>query len=230
MLHTATGIGNIIKLFVEWLLECNRFSSIHLSVWKREVKLKLTQRRSVGGLAIYDLLCLAVVGLALIVGFKRSLDRQILYILRLFLTFLFAGRYCVQFSVMLSEAGILKADNYAMFLLVGFMLTFLILWIVFGWLEKKLILPLIRDQKTNRTLGAAVYGFEVFVFGIFLSVVVMQIGWPKALMGPSLQASWTYPRAHSFMMRTLNVKQVGELIQGNITGGSKDIMLNVIAR
>lgn len=180
---------------------------------------------------LFDVLLLLILLAGVYYGYQKGLDSRIVYFLKIFFVFFLGGRYCVDVGLFLSRHGILRADNYAMFLLVGFLMLAVLLWVGLTQLEKWLLARYIYHRpKINKPLGALLLGVESGVLFSFAVILLMQFSWVQNHASAYIITGKSYPVIHQVTMRFLSVKRVKEIINGNVTGGSKEMMINLMGK
>lgn len=179
----------------------------------------------------FDILLLIVVLSGTYFGFIKGLNQEIVHILKIFVLFIIGGAYCVDLSLWLTHLGILKSDNYAMFLLVGFLILALLLWGALNILERKVIIRYVYKKPTvNKSLGALLLALEAGIIFSLSVILLMQLALSKRYLSPYIIQGYSYPKVHALTMQILNVRRVQEIMNGNITGGSKEMLINLMGK
>lgn len=182
-------------------------------------------------MAIFDVITLVIVLAFGYVGFREGLNKDIFKILKILAVFYFAGRWSFDTALWLSQQGILSADNYAMFLFVGFLVISLISWGILWLFEKYILLKwFMNNRLVNKISAALIQAVQAFVILMVSVLLLLQFSLPKHYVGGFFKESWIYPRFHQEFMQVFNVRRVGEIISGNITGSSKNMILNLLSK
>lgn len=179
----------------------------------------------------FDILLLIIVLAGTYYGFIKGLSQEIIHVLKVFVMFIVGGTYCVDVSLWLTQLGILKSDNYAMFLLVGFLILAALFWGVLNFLEKKVIIRYIyKKPMVNKSLGAFLLALEAGIIFSLSVILLMQLALSKRYLSLYIVHGYSYPRIHTVTMNILNVRRVQEIMNGNITGGSKEVLINLMGK
>lgn len=180
---------------------------------------------------LFDLVVFGAVVSFFVIGFRARLDKEIFHIIRILLLFLLAGRYSVDAALLLSQIGLLAADNYAMFLFVGFLVTSIVVWWLLGVFEKQILLKaLYRHRWVNPITAGIIMALQAFLILMITVVLVMQLRFAQVVAGDYLAQSRVYVAFHAGFMSVFNVRRVTEIINGNITGSSKAMMMNLMSK
>ncbi len=179
---------------------------------------------------ILDFLILLLLGYAAYYGYKNGMSGQLYELIRLFVGFTVASKYAGSFGVWMVHKKILYPDNWAVLLLIGFMILFILYWLGMMLLEKLYQEFLEETTKRFQRVLAATVTFVEAVFLVSFSLYLLsQVKFIKNNGYTYMhQSSYLYPPAEHFYQKIITVDFVNSLVSNTSGTSSKELLLNTL--
>ncbi|MDH5465410.1 MAG: CvpA family protein [Thiovulaceae bacterium] len=164
---------------------------------------------------IFDIIIIAIVIFAMYLGYKGGTSVELYRLGRVFLGMTLAGAYGTSFGWKLTHMGILAANSKAILTLVGFLLLFVLYWIITIILETLFLKFELHNSKLNNYLGMIANGIQALLIVTFISFISTQLTFTK-------NAYKAYLRDHSFSyihMDRISRKVITANVVDEITSG-----------
>ena len=179
---------------------------------------------------ILDILILAILAFAAYYGFKNGMSGQLYELVKIFVGFTVASQYAGGFGVWLVRKGILYPDNWAVLLLIGFLLLFIAYWMGVMLLEKLYEEFLEETTKKFQRILAAVVTFMEALF--LLTLTLYLLSQVKVVKNKAYnymhRSSFLYPPMEHFCQKIITVNFVNSLVSNTSGTSSKELLINTL--
>lgn len=128
---------------------------------------------------IFDLIIIALLLGAIYLGYRFGTSVELYRLAKTFIILTLASAYSGSFGSILTKMGILKANDWAVLSLTGFLVLFLILWGIIFIIEKIFLAKNLHKSKLNRYLGMILSGIQALIVVTFLSFMSTQLSFVK---------------------------------------------------
>ncbi len=124
---------------------------------------------------IFDLIVVLLIGGSIYFGYRLGTSVELYRLVKVFIGLSIASAYSGDFGVMLTKVGILKANDWAVLSLTGFLCLFMIFWGILYFMEKVFVSQDLRHSRLNRYLGMILGGFQGLLVITFISFMSTQL-------------------------------------------------------
>ena len=128
---------------------------------------------------IFDIIVIFIVIFAMYLGYRGGTSIELYRLGRVFLGMTIAGSYGTSFGWKLTHMGILAANSKAILTLVGFLLLFVIYWVMTIILETLFVKLELHNTKLNNYLGMIANGIQALLIVTFVSFISTQMTFSK---------------------------------------------------
>jgi uncharacterized membrane protein required for colicin V production len=127
----------------------------------------------------FDLLVILIVAGASFLGYKQGTHVEIYRLGRVFLGMTLSGLLGSPLGWKLTSMGILSANSSAIVSLIGFLIVFMLYWLISIVLVKVIVSMDMSDKKINNYLGTVTNGILALLFITFTSFISTQLSFAK---------------------------------------------------
>lgn len=128
---------------------------------------------------VFDLFVLLITIGAMYLGYKGGTSEELYRLGRVFLGMTIAGSYGTSFGWKLTSMGLLAANTKAIVTLVGFLLIFIIYWVITLAIQALFNNLDLKKSKLNKYLGMLASGVQALLIIIFVSFISSQLTFSK---------------------------------------------------
>lgn len=128
---------------------------------------------------IFDFIVIGLVLTAIYFGYRFGTSLELYRLVKTFVILTLSSAYSGTFGSFLTKMGILKANDWAVLSLTGFLVLFLILWGIIYLIEKMFLAKDLHKSKLNRYLGMLLGGVQALILVTFLSFMSTQLTFVK---------------------------------------------------
>lgn len=128
---------------------------------------------------IFDIIIFLLFIGSIYLGYKYGTSVELLRLAKVFLGISLASAYSSDFGVYLTHIGLLKANDWAVLTLTGFLLFFALYWVFATIGERVAVKMNLQQTKANKFLGAFSNGLQAILMLTFLSFMSTQLTFVK---------------------------------------------------
>jgi len=128
---------------------------------------------------IFDLIVIVFIIAAIYLGYRLGTSLELYRLVKTFIILTVASAYSGNFGSILTKMGILKANDWAVLSLTGFLVLFLILWGIIYLIEKIFLAKDLHRSRLNRYLGMLLGGIQALILVTFISFMSTQLSFVK---------------------------------------------------
>ncbi|MDO6681881.1 MULTISPECIES: CvpA family protein [unclassified Oceanobacter] len=179
---------------------------------------------------IFDVVILLALLTLIVLGYRYGTSKEMLDLAKVFLPISIASAYSDHFGLYLTQIGILRANDWAVLTLTGFLVLFLAMWFVIRLVERVAIRydihgRWIKENRftsfTNRIFCAIANGLQALLLLTFFSFLSTQVSFvPKHYKSYLMANSISYPAIDRICRHMVNGQFVDALIN-DPTGTTK---------
>ena len=163
-------------------------------------------------------------------GYRHGPSRQLYDLAKIFLGFTLASKYAGSFGIFLTRSGVIYPDTWAVLLLIGFLLLFILYWGVVLGVEWGYAHYLEQKAQAFKALSGGVITFAeallLLTFGLFILSQFKPV--KNNFYHYMNQRSMIYPSMDRFCRKVVTVGFVNSLTSNNSGSSSKDILLKTL--
>ncbi len=158
----------------------------------------------------------------IVLGYKYGTSKEMLDLAKVFLPISIASAYSDHFGLYLTQVGLLRANDWAVLTLTGFLILFLTMWFSIRLLEKIAVHYNVHGRwlennrfttMTNRVFCAIANGVQALFLLTFFSFLSTQVTFvPKNYKSYLMAHSLMYPAIDRICRKTVNGQFVDSLI------------------
>ena len=128
---------------------------------------------------IFDLIVLLLLALALYAGYKYGTSKELYRLAKIFIGISLASSYGAHFGQLLTQIGLLRANDWAVLTLTGFLLLFLLYWLLLYLIERFFNHLRFEKSRLNRYLGMLSNFIQALLLITFFSFMSTQLSFVK---------------------------------------------------
>ena len=128
---------------------------------------------------IFDIVILILLGFAVYAGYKYGTSKELYRLAKIFIGISLASSYGADFGQLLTKIGLLKANDWAVLTLTGFLLLFVLYWFIVYLLEKFFNHLKFEKSRLNRYLGMLSNFIQALLLLTFFSFMSTQLSFVK---------------------------------------------------
>ena len=177
---------------------------------------------------LFDLIVITLLGVSMYLGFRLGTSAEIYRLVKIFIGLSIASTYSGEFGVVLTKMGILKANDWAVLSLTGFLCLFMIYWGILYIVEKIFLAKDLHKSKFNRYLGMLLGTFQALLVITFVSFMSTQLSFVgKNYKANLIKNSFTYIYMDRFCRQMVTANVVDSIINDDGSSTKEVLMKNL---
>lgn len=179
---------------------------------------------------IFDSTIILLFLAAIYLGYKYGTSIELLHLAKIFIGISLANAYSSDLGIFLTKLGWLKANDWAVLTLTGFLLFFALYWVLVSFLEKIFTRMNLKNSKANKILGALANAIQAILMLTFLSFMSTQLTFVKdGYKSYLVENSMLYLKMDRICRKIVTGEFV-DALKNDITGTSaKEILLKTLS-
>ena len=165
---------------------------------------------------IFDLFIIALIAGAGYLGYKYGTPKELYRLIKIFVVLSAAGAYGDSFGRWLTHIGLLRANDWAVLSLTGFLLVFAIVWGIIRAIETLSISQNLKESKTNSYFGIIANIIIAVFITTFASFMSTQLSFTnKSYKQYLVNNSFIYIHMDRACRKVLTAEFVNDMISDN---------------
>ena len=178
---------------------------------------------------IFDLIIIALVAAAIYFGYRYGTSLELYRLVKTFVILTLASAYSGSFGSILTKMGILKANDWAVLSLTGFLVLFLILWGIIYLIEKMFLAKDLHRSKLNHYLGMLLGGVQALILVTFLSFMSTQLSFVKeGYKSYLISKSFIYIHMDRLCRKIVTANFVDSILHKDGKASTEDILIKTL--
>lgn len=179
---------------------------------------------------IFDLVIILLLGLAVYAGYKYGTSKELYRLAKVFIGITVASSYGANFGHLLTKIGLLKANDWAVLTLTGFLLLFVVYWIIVYFLEKLFSHLDFEKSKLNRYLGMLSNFIQALLLLTFFSFMSTQLSFVKdGYKGYLVKHSFLYIHMDRICRKVVTQQFVSSIMDEKSGISTKEALLKTLS-
>lgn len=177
---------------------------------------------------LFDFIVIFVLLISIYLGYRFGSSIELYRLAKIFIGLSLASTYSGDFGRTLTEMGLLKANDWAVLTLTGFLALFMIYWLLAYLVERLFLAQNLHKSKLNAYLGMILSGFQGFLVITFVSFMSTQLSFVgKEYKTKLIEDSFFYIHMDRFCREMVTAKAVDDFISENRSSAKG--MLNTLS-
>ena len=178
---------------------------------------------------IFDIIVIGIVLGAIYLGYRWGTSLELYRLVKTFVILTLASAYGSSFGVKITKLGILKANDWAVLSLTGFLVLFLIFWGIIYLMEKFFLAKDLHKSKLNRYLGMVLGAVQALIVVTFISFMSTQLSFVKKGYKSYLIAhSSLYIHMDRVCRKIVTANFVNSILHNDGKASTEDILINTL--
>jgi len=175
---------------------------------------------------IFDFIIVALILGAIYLGYRYGTSVELYRLAKTFIILTLASAYSGAFGSVLTKMGILKANDWAVLSLTGFLVLFLIFWGIIYLIEKVFLSRDLHKSKLNHYLGMLLGGIQALIIVTFLSFMSTQLSFVnKTYKSYLIEKSSIYIHMDRLCRKIVTANFVDSILHKDGEASTEDILI-----
>ncbi len=174
----------------------------------------------------FDIVVLLILAAAAFIGYRYGTSKELYRLAKIFVGLTLAGTYSANLGSFLTSIGLLKANDWAVLSLSGFLLAFVIFWVIAYFIEKLFVRMELHKSLVNRYLGMLSNTIQALLFITFFAFMSTQLSFVKdGYKAYLVENSFSYIYMDRVCRKVVTANFVDSLIKDHSAESTKELLI-----